>query len=270
MSQRINRSNFTLLFSILLLSFTPTPIQAQFEQKMSINLSGGFFKTIGSRGYQAEWSTGKEDREPTLMPNFKPGFSMGGGFQVNLNRHFSIEVTAVIMSSPGWYFDYSDEDQEAFNYLYFEVYADTIDYTVQFSGENEMTLTNLVIGLAPKYYIRPGNKINPYAFAGITYSITNVNFIDNEYAAYEENGRLDELETNDVNNWFSNHSGPGISLGAGVEYGINDYIGLFMQAGYYFTPLKDESFIYSMKYVDFHAINLRLGLRLSFLKSKEL
>jgi len=267
---RLKCIKYPLAVIIILMFHSNSPIQAQFEQKLSVNLSGGFFTTVGSKGYMAEWSSGKDDREPTLMPNFKTGFSLGGGFQVNVNRHFSIEATMGLMGSLGWYYDYSDGDQEPFNYLYYEAYADTIDYIVQFSGENEMTLTNLVLGLSPKYYFLPGNKINPYAFAGVTYSITHVNFIDNEYTSFVENGKLDELEVGDANHWFSDHSGLGMTLGAGIEYGLNDYFGLFMQAGYYFTPLKDEAFIYDLKYVNFHAINLHLGVRLSFLKSKDL
>ena len=61
-----------------------------------------------------------------------------------------------------------------------------------------------------------------------------------------------------------------MSIGGGVEYGINEYFGLFAQASYNFIPLKDEAFIYELKYADFHSVNIHLGIRLSFLKSKEL
>lgn len=254
----------------LMVFMFPLSMQAQFEQQLSINLSGGAFKTVGSSGYWDEWSPGADHKEPTLMPNFKTGFSFGGGFQVNINRHLSIEATLGIMASRGWYFDYSGPDEEAYNYLYYEAYTDTIHYIALFTGENDMTLTNLVVGLAPRYYFFPGKKLNPYAFAGVNYSITRVNFIDNEYEDFKAHGRLDELGGGDPNTWFSTHSGIGMSLGAGMEFGLNDYVGLFAQAGYYFTPLKEEAFYDGLKYVDFHAINLHLGLRLSFMKAKDL
>jgi len=98
-----------------------------------------------------------------------------------------------------------------------------------------------------------------------------VNFIDNAYDDYVSYDRLDELETGDVNYWFTDHSGDRNGpLGAGVEYGVNEYLGLFAMAGYSFIPLKDEAFIYNLKYADFHSLKINLGVRLSFLKSKDL
>jgi len=270
MKCRILKIQYPLLTLVLILTMAHPTIYAQFEQKLSVNLSGGIFNTVGNSGYLADWSTGDDDREPALMPNFKAGFSFGGSFQANINRHFSLEAYLGIMMSNGWYFDYSDEDQEPYNYLYYEVYADTIDYQVAFSGENEMTLSNLVFGLAPKYYFMPGKKLSPFVFAGVTYNITHVKFINNEYEAYKELGDLAELEEGDVNSWFTDHSGLGMSIGIGVEYGVSDNICLFAHAAYYFIPLKEEAFIYDLKYADFHSINIHLGIRISFLKSKDL
>ncbi len=269
MKSRFIQIQYPLLTLVLILTMAHPPIQAQFEQKLSVNLSGGLFKTVGAKYFLPDWSTG-DYREPALMPNFNAGFSFGGSFQVNINRHLSLEAYMGIMISNRWYFNPAGEVDEPFNYLYYEVYADTIDYIVVFSGENDMTLTNLVVGLAPKYYFLPGNKLNPFVFAGITYNVTHVNFIDNEYEAFKEQGVLDEWEGGDINNWFSDHAGLGMSVGTGVEYGINDNIGLFAQAAYYFIPLKEEAFIYDTKYADFHSINIHLGVRISFLKSKDL
>lgn len=265
----INRIQFPLLALLLILITTTTPTFAQFEQKLSFSVKGGLFNTVGQKGYSPEWSSGDDDQDPTLMPNFKPGFNLGGSFQVNINRHFSIEASAGIMLSLGWYFDHSDAGQEAYNYLYYETYADTIDWEVDISGENELLLTNLVFGLAPKYYFLPSNKLNPFVFAGVDYHLTNVNFIHNEYTAYEERGILDELEVGDESHWFSNHTGLGFSLGAGVELKVNEFLGLFALAGYYYLPLKEEAFVNETKYADFNAINVQVGARFSFMKSKE-
>ncbi|MCP4314034.1 MAG: hypothetical protein GY790_22505, partial [Bacteroidetes bacterium] len=129
---------------------------------------------------------------------------------------------------------------------------------------------NLVFGFTPKYYFLPGKKLNPFAFAGITYTITNVNFIDNAYDDYVSNGLLDGPDVGDVNYWFTDHSGIGMSVGAGAVYSVSDFLGLFAHAGYYFTPLKEDAFIYNLKYANFHALNISLGVRLSFIKSKDL
>jgi len=269
MNRRLKWIEISLFAGLMILMFASYPVQGQFEQKLSINFYGGLFNTLGSHSFEPEGSGG-DYTDPTLMPNFKPGFSIGASFQVNLNRHFSLEGFMGYMGSLAWYYDASDGGQEPFNYLYYEVYADTVDYNVLFSGENEMTLSNLTIGLAPRYYFLPGKKLNPFASAGITYNITYVNFIDNitdDYIAY---GLIDELETGDEFNWFTDHSGLGMTVSGGVEYAVNEFIGLFAQVGYYFIPLKKEAFIYEAKYADFHSLNLHLGIRLSFLKSKDL
>lgn len=270
MNHRLKRKQISPAVLLLILMAATVPLQAQFEQKLSINFYGGLFNTIGSRSWEPDWSTGNDDWEPTLMPNFKTGYSIGASIQVNLSRHFSLEAFMEYMGSAAWYYDASDGDQAAYNYLYYEEYADTIDYNILFSGENEMTLSNLVIGLAPRYYFLPGKKVNPFASVGITYNMTYVNFIDNAYDDYLAYGLLDDLEVGDENYWFTDHSGLGLSVSGGVEYAVNEFIGLFAKAGYYFIPLKKEAFIYESKYADFHSLNLHLGIRLSFLKSKDL
>jgi opacity protein-like surface antigen len=59
--------------------------------------------------------------------------------------------------------------------------------------------------------------------------------------------------------------------GAGLEYAVNDFLGLYAQAGYDFARLQDGAFHEDRpKQAGFHAISLRLGARFSFLKSKEL
>ncbi len=262
----LSRKFLPFLTTMLILLTTSNQLTAQFEHKISLNLSTGIFNTIGSIEYDGEYQ-----QEPTLMPNFKTGFSFGGGLQVNINVHFSLEATIGLFASTGWYYDASDGGAP-YNYLYYEEYVDpeNDNYDILFSGENEMTLSNLVFGFTPKYYFLPGKKLNPFAFAGITYTITHVDFIDNATADYLSNGLLNGPEEGDVNYWFTDHSGLGLSLGAGIVYRISDLFGVFAQAGYYFTPLKEDAFINNLKYADFHALNISLGVRLSFMKTKDL
>ncbi len=41
-----------------------------------------------------------------------------------------------------------------------------------------------------------------------------------------------------------------------MEYDMKEFMGVFVQAGYNFIPLKEEVFIYGEKFADFHAISL--------------
>ncbi|MCK4745445.1 MAG: hypothetical protein KAT15_00340, partial [Bacteroidales bacterium] len=186
----------------LILVLASASLCGQFEQKLSLNLSAGAFNTVGAAGYQPDYVSDVD--EPTLMPNFKPGLSLSGGLQYNLNRHFSIGASLGVMISSGWYYDYSNSYSEPFNYLYYEIYTDTVSYIAEVMGENEMLLTTIYFGFSPRYYFLPGKKLNPYLYAGFNISFLDVFFQDNEYEAYQEQGRLEEYLSNPIALWYDN------------------------------------------------------------------
>jgi opacity protein-like surface antigen len=62
----------------------------------------------------------------------------------------------------------------------------------------------------------------------------------------------------------------GFALGAGAEFALNEYLGIFAVLGYSYIPLRSDAFIYENKEADYHDFSIRIGARLSFLKSKEL
>ena len=256
---------------LLILTLIPDPLDAQFERKFSVSISGGYFNTIGRSNWDPGYGTEPDDMEPTLMPNFRGGPSVTAGIQYNFSRHFSLEFQVGYSYAPSWYYDYSDEGSDPFNYLYYEIYQDTIEYTVIASGENEMDMFNFHLGLAPRYYFRPGSLVNPYLLAGISLNTTDYYFQNNEEVAYRALGRLEEYEQNDqLIHWFEWHTGVGLLVGAGVEFTINDYLGLVVQTGYHFIPLKEGVFYEEEKHADYHDLYIHLGARISFLKSKEL
>lgn len=243
-------------------------LSGQFEQKLSLNLSGGIFNTVGADSYEPE-PAGDRD-EPTLMPNFKAGFTLSGGLQYNLNRHLSLEAALGVMISPGWYYDYSPAGEDPFNYLFYTIYTDTVTYIPAVEGENDLNLTAIYFSLAPRYYFLPGKKLNPYLFAGLNISYLDVYYQDNEYDAYEDLGRLEEYPLSPASTWYDKSINAGLVAGAGAEYGISDNLGVFVQFRYHYALLDDADFFESIKFADFHAISVKLGIRISFLKSKEL
>lgn len=263
---------FRLTAWILIIALTGITVQlhAQFEQKLSLNLTGGYFNTIGWSEWEPDYG-GAGFTEPTLMPNFRGGPSFSAGIQYNFSRHLSLEFQVGYSYSPSWYYDYSDDESDPFNYLYYEIYQDTIEYNVIESGENEMDMFNFHLGLAPRYYFRPGSLVNPYLLAGITFTITDYYFQNNEEEAFRALGRLEEYEQNDqLIHWFEWHTSMGFMAGAGVEFAFSDYLGLVVQTGYHYIPLKEEAFYDENKQSDYHDLYFHLGVRISFLKSKEL
>jgi opacity protein-like surface antigen len=247
----------------------PSIILAQFEQKLSINLSAGPFKTIGSKDY-VPYEDYPNEYWPYQMSNFKTGITGDLGFQFNLNRHLSLCIEVGLMYSGGWYYSLADDGT---NWLDWTLYQyDTTDVVLE-TGSNEMTFFNLSFGLASKYYILPNRKINPYIFAGIMLNFTTVNYTNNYWQARKDHDMLAPDDTYPTNDFLEENTGIGFNPGLGAEYNLNDKIGFFISAGYYFIFLKEENFKLEeqrQNKENFHSINFNAGIRFSFLKSKNL
>ena len=244
--------------------FLPGIIMAQFEQKLSINLSAGSFKTLGPKTFIPDYAP--EEREPLQMSNFQPGFLGNAGIQYNMNRHLSLCTDLIFMYSGNWNY----RKKEGGNWFDFQLYQyDTTDILLA-EGSNELTLLNLSLGFTPKYYILPGKKFNPYIFTGITYNYTKSAFSDNYWKARRDFNMLAPDDTGPSNDYLEKNTGIGFHPGLGVEYSLSDNIGFYISAGYYFIHLRTENFKSESRKENLHAINVQGGIRFSFLKSKEL
>ena len=242
----------------------PLLATAQFEQKISINLSGGIFSTFGAKTYMPEWGSSDEDMEPHQIANYRPGVHANLGFQLNINRSFSIQANIGVMYSGSWYYNIYD----GVNYTSFAVW-DTITDDLLAEGHNELSILNLGIGVTPKYYLSPGKKLNPYLFGGLTLNITTTEFVHNEWLAIRDAGYLDPDDSGPDRANIEKNIGMGFNTGIGLEYSLNDKVGFYMESGYYLILLKKENFYVPEQKEHFHAITLQAGLRLSFAKSKE-
>ena len=251
------------------LIFFPIIIQAQFEQKLSINLSAGPFITIGKKDF-APYPDYPTDFLPYQMPNFRTGVFGNIGLQFNANRHLSLNTDLGLMNSGTWYYSFHND---GINYLDFQLFEDDTTDVLLAEGSNEMTLLNLSLGFAPKYYLLPGKKINPYIFAGITINFTKVTFTDNYWQARKDNNMLAPDDTGPYNDFLEKNFGIGFHPGIGAEYNLNDNIGFFISAGYYIILLNKDNFKPQERVENkenFHSVNLHAGIRFSFLKSKNL
>jgi opacity protein-like surface antigen len=242
-----------LFFLFLLL--IPLTSRAQFEQKVSVNFGAGVFKTFGK-------ALGKYD--PMQMPNFKTGLSLEGGIQFNLNRRLSLMADIGYMNSASWAYYWTD----GVNDTHYTVY-DTLENLLA-EGYNDLSLSNLSIGLMPKLYILPGKKLNPYLFAGLNFNFTHSVYTNNTWKDADRLGILPPDDTGPYNPYLEKNVGIGFNPGFGLEYNPNDKICFYISAGYYFIKLKNENFKSPDLEENFNAYVIHAGLRYSFLKSKDL
>ena len=247
------KKSHLLLFVFLL----PYLASAQFEQKISINLSAGMFKTFGKK-------TQGEYNDPLQMPNYKMGLGSNLGLQFNLNRHLSLVTDFGIMYSPGWSYRVGSND----NYLHYTIF-DSLE-TYYGEGTNYLNLLSLNIGITPKYYLFADKKWKPYFFAGVNINFTSAKFTNNQWQAAHDFGILSSNDTGPYNNFLERNVGLGFSPGIGVEFEPNDKLAFFLSSGYYMIMMNKKNFKSEYLKENFNALFLQVGVRFSFLKSKDL
>jgi hypothetical protein len=243
-----------LLFSFL---FIPIIAEAQYEQKVSINFAVGTFKTFGTKY--------TEYTGPLQMPNYKMGFAGNIGAQFKLGEHFSLAADFGVMITNRWNYITPDID----NYLYWSI-EDTTTWQVLDEGENYMDLRNYSLSIKPKYYLLQDNKWNPYFSAGININWIRCWYENNYWYALERLGRLGPDETEPWNNILEESFGIGFNPGFGVEYRSGNMLHFYLETGYSFIALDKNKFTDPHRAENFNAFILQAGLRVYFIKSKDL
>jgi opacity protein-like surface antigen len=247
---------------ILILGFFlfPLLLNAQFEQKVSVNLSAGMFKTFGDK-----YGTNSDgEGRPKQMPSYKAGIASELGFQFNINRRFSILAELGIMYSNKWELI----SKEGYNWMHWDNFDDTVYVS---SGYNKLNLFNLSIGIKPKLYFLPGKKLNPFIYTGININYTHAKYTDNQWEDYVAHG-LNDPEDTPYNPWLRKNVGFGFNPGLGIEYNPSEKISIFLTAGYYHIFINKKNFqSYEPASIsDLNAFLIQAGIRYSFIKSKNL
>jgi len=254
------------ILSLLLL--VPLALHSQFEQKISVSLSGGLFFTLGASTYRPDYWSSSEDDQPRQISNYQPGADAMLGIQYNLNRHISIQLDGAVLYSGQWYYE-----EDGISVLYYNIDDPDNDEISLASGDNELTLMNIAIGITPKYYIRPGKRVNPFLFAGFSLNFTSTSFKDNEWQAYSDLGLLDIHDPDgdgpDRANIESN-SGIGFFPGIGLDLALGDRLSLFLLSGVHLVLLNEENFYTPEQHENLNAFSAQAGIRVSFVKSKDL
>lgn len=230
---------------------------AQFDQKLSIDLAAGGFKTFGKKYTEL---TG-----PLQMPNYKMGISASGGLQFKISNQFYLAAEFSIMSSTRWTY----KGKNFTNDLSWSIH-DTITDALLAEGEDYMDLLNYSIGVKPKFYFSPGKKLNPYLFAGVNINLTWASFESTEWAAKKQLGWLSVNDTIPVNDILEESFGLGFNPGFGLEYSPNDRFHFYFESGYYLILLKKANFKDPSREENLNAFLFQVGCRLNFIKSKEL
>ena len=246
---------FILLVLLLLIA---VHAYSQFEQKISINIATGIFKTFGKK-------LSSEGYFPMQMPSYKMGFSADGGVQFKISKRFSLSAEFGIMFSEKWYHKKQDYNS---NWLSWN-FNDTVNGEY-YAGENYLDIYNYSISIKPKYYLLSGKKLNPYIFAGVNINWTRANFEDIEWKTRNELNYFPGGYYDPSHEFLEKNFGIGFNPGLGLEYVPNDRIHLYLEPGYYFIMLNEKNFVYAERVENFNAFILQAGIRYSFIKAKDL
>lgn len=252
--------NKIFILGLILFPFT---LNAQFERKVSINVSTGIFKSFGEKyGYRDDG-----EPRPKQMPSYKPGTVTDFGFQFNISPKFSLLTEFGIMYSGAWSLISDDE----YNWMHYENWNHTGD-TLLSEGFNESDLFNFSVSVKPKFYFLPGKKFNPFLYAGFNINFTHANYTDNLWRDYVTYGLMLPGETPPDSPFLEKNIGFGLSPGLGVEYNPGDKLGVFLTSGYYLIIMNKKNFWYGEpeRAGNLNAFLLQAGIRYSFFKSKNL
>ena len=230
-------------------------VSAQFEQKLSLNLSVGGFETIGKKYGEID---------VYQMPNYKFGPAFNIGMQFQLNKKLSLLVEAGLMLTQNW--EYSDPNGSYFSWTI----QDTVTEEEIESGENYLELLNYSLSLKPVYYLNPGNKFNPFLFAGISFNYITAYYEDTQWAALKKLNLLDADDTSPYIPFLETNIGLGLNPGFGIEYSPGRQFHFYFSTSYYFMPLQAKNFKYPEAEENFHALIFQIGTRYNFIKTKDL
>lgn len=240
----------------IIVMFIPIHAAAQYEQKMSVTIEAGAFKTFGYRF---------GDVEPMQMPNYGVGLSATGGMQFRINERFSLSAEFGIMVAESW--SYVDDDGNS--YFDWSIRDSITDEEIA-SGYNYLNLRNFSLGLTPKYYLTQGSKWSPYLSLGVNINLTTAYFEDQGWMELEKRGLLPPDDQGPIDGFLEQNIGIGLNPGLGVEYKLNEQLHFYLYSGYYFIALNGENFKIPTRQEHFHALLLQLGTRIYLIKTKDL
>lgn len=279
------RTKYIILGFTALLILSTSAVFAQFEQKVTLNFSLGTIKPIGIKEYIYQTEGGTYTNTwlmPYLFSNYQQGFTFTGGAQFNINRYFSLGTGIGAERIGSW--DYTDAytvngTRYEREFLSWKITDDEGSITLD-EGINELKMYNLSIGVFPRINLAYGKRVNPYVFVELTFNYTDINYIDNRKDAWLDLG----FSESSYDQWFASLTSPaaynktpqssfGIGLypGIGFDLMLNNNMGIFLQGGYSFISInKGDLEEANLEPENFQTIKVEVGLKFSFLRSKDI
>jgi hypothetical protein len=236
--------------------FIPLIAVAQYDQKISVNLSAGAFKTVGYKF---------GEYEPMQMPNYGMGFAASGGVQFRISERFSLVAEAGVMVSHSW--SYSEGDNNDF--LYWAI-TDTVTGEDIAEGYNYLDILNIRFGIKPIWYLVGEKNWRPFLYLGVNITITDAYYEDLLWAELDKLDMLPPDDEGPYNGYLERNVGLGLNPGLGLEYSPGGRMHYYLTAGYSFIDLKAENFKSASLEENFHAVDVQAGIRFNFLKSRDL
>jgi hypothetical protein len=234
----------------------PMAAVAQFDQKVSMNLSAGVFKTFGQK---------LGEYEPMQMPNYGIGFAARGGAQFRIGDRFSLVADVGIMTSHSW--SYSEGENNDF--MYWAIIDPDTEETIA-EGKNYLDILNISAGIKPVWYLVSEKNWRPYLFLGVSINFTDAYYEDLHWAELEKRDMLPPDDEGPYNGYLEHNFGLGLNPGFGLEYSPGKRMHYYLSAGYCFIDLLADNFKSPSMVENFHAVEVQAGIRFNFIKSRDL
>jgi hypothetical protein len=278
------------LAALLVVILGVTHVQAQFENKVTFNFSLGAIQPIGIKDYtykiySNQYTTTRV--KPYVFPNYNQGFTFTGGAMFNINRFFSVGTGVGVERIGSWEYteaftltDFLGNSQRVErDFLAWKITANEGE-TILRQGENDLSMYNFSIGVFPRVNLAYGKKVNPYVFVEITFNYTDINYINNMRDAWIELGGTEQ----DFDDWYNSLTipfafkntpqssfGVGLYPGIGFDFNLTRNLGIFLQGGYSFISInKSDMEAANLEPENFKTVKVELGVKLSFLRSKDI
>ncbi len=229
----MNRIILSFLFLVVLIASSTSSAFSQYEHKFSAVLSSGVIFPFGVHPEDLFF-----DEDPYAFSTFEGGSTINLGLHFNSSKAFSLAFNIGYSQSNTWQHEYTE----------FE--------TIPHQYNDHLSMSNISFGLAPKLYFNSKSKVRVYGFLELSANYINL--------VYEDD--------NNITNIVDNNFGIGIRPAFGLDVSIGEKMGIFLQNGLSMVLFSNDEIeeFYPLQKDNFNALQIELGFRYNFLKSKKI
>ncbi len=176
------------------------------------------------------------DEDPYAISSFEGGSTINLGLHFNSSKAFTLAFNIGYTQSNTWQQELANSDQHPFN--------------------DKLSMSNVSFGLAPKLFFNSKSKVRVYGLIEISANYINL--------VYEDNNNITKI--------VDNNFGLGIHPVIGLDIKLGEKMGIFLQNGLAIVMFSNDEIeeFYSLQKDNFNALQIELGFRYNFLKSKKI